>query len=141
MSCAPVVAVGAIVRRGDNVLLVLRGTPPNKNQWAIPGGRLHLGESLQQAAEREILEETGIHIKAGDVIYTFEHIERDLDGKVLFHYVVLDLAAEYLLGEPRAGDDARDARWIPLTQLHQWPVNTTTLRALRQLFSEVVHGI
>jgi ADP-ribose pyrophosphatase len=136
MSRAPVVAVGAIVRRGDDVLLVLRGTPPNQNQWAIPGGRLNLGESLQQAAEREILEETGIQIKAGDVVFTFEHIERDADGAIRFHYVVLDLAADYLSGEPHAGDDASDARWIPLMQVEQWPVNSTTLRALRQLFPE-----
>ena len=138
MSRAPVVAVGAIVRRGDDVLLVLRGTPPNENQWAIPGGRLQLGETLQQGAEREILEETGIHIKAGDVVFTFEHIERDLDGVVQFHYVVLDVAAEYLSGEPHADDDARDARWIPLAQLGQWPVNSTTLQALRQLFPDRV---
>lgn len=138
MSRAPVVAVGAIVRRGDDVLLVLRGTPPNENQWAIPGGRLQLGETLKQGAEREILEETGIRIKAGDVVFTFEHIERDHDGVVLFHYVVLDVAAEYLSGEPQAGDDARDALWIPLTQLGQWPVNSTTLQALHQLFPELV---
>lgn len=138
MSRAPVVAVGAIVRRGDEVLLVLRGTPPNKDQWAIPGGRLQLGEPLKQGAEREILEETGIRIKAGAVVFTFEHIEQDHDGVVLFHYVVLDVAAEYLSGEPHAGDDARDARWIPLTQLEQWPVNSTTLQALRQLFPKLV---
>ncbi|HEY0634076.1 MAG TPA: NUDIX hydrolase [Gammaproteobacteria bacterium] len=138
MSGAPVVAVGAIVRRGDEVLLVQRGTPPNENQWAIPGGRVHLGETLQLAAEREILEETGIRIKAGAVLYTFEHIERDSSGAVRFHYVVLDLAGEYLSGEPRAGDDAREARWIPLARLAQWPVNATTMRALRQLFPELM---
>ncbi|HEY0719739.1 MAG TPA: NUDIX hydrolase [Gammaproteobacteria bacterium] len=138
MSRAPVVAVGAIVRRGDDILLVLRGTPPNENQWAIPGGRLHLGETLQQAAEREILEETGVLIKAGEVIYTFEHIVRDRDGNVQFHYVVLDLAAEYQSGEPQAGDDAREAGWIPLAQLAQWPVNSTTRQALCQLFPGVV---
>lgn len=138
MSRAPVVAVGAIVRRGDEVLLVLRGNPPNENQWAIPGGRLLLGETLQQGAEREILEETGIHIKAGEVVFTFEHIERDRHGEVQFHYVVLDVAAEYLSGEPHAGDDAREARWIPLSQLEQWTVNTTTRQALRQLYPDRV---
>lgn len=131
---APVVGVGAIVRRGPTVLLVLRGTPPNQGLWAIPGGRLQLGETLQQGAEREIREETSVEIRAGQVVFTFEHIERDAAGALLFHYVVLDLAAEYLAGEPQAGDDAREARWIPFSELAQLPLNATTRHALQQLF-------
>lgn len=131
---APVVGVGAIVRHGDTILLVERGTPPNARQWAIPGGKLKLGETLQQGAEREILEETGITIIAGPVIYTFEHITRDLQGAVEYHYVVLDLAGEYRSGEPLAGDDAREARWVRFDEMAFLPVNATTLQALQQLF-------
>ena len=70
----PVVGVGAIVVHDGAVLLVKRGKPPHKGEWAIPGGRLQWGESLQQGAEREILEETGSTIKAGELLYHFEHI-------------------------------------------------------------------
>ena len=132
----PQIGVGAIVEHGGRILLVLRGKPPNAGQWAIPGGRLHWGETLQQAAEREILEETGIRIRAGEVIYQFEFIERDEDAEVQFHYVILDLAGEYLGGELQHGDDAADARWVDFNELCTLRVNSTTLKALQTCFPD-----
>lgn len=134
MTRRPQVGVGAIVVRAGRVLLVLRGRPPNAGQWAIPGGRQRLGETLQQAAEREIGEETGIVIRAREPIYTFEHIERDEEGAVRYHYVVVDLAADYVSGEPRAGDDAREARWVAWGEMASLPLNNATRNALAQLF-------
>lgn len=136
----PLVGVGAIVRRGDAILLVLRGKEPNAGRWAIPGGRQRLGESLQQAAEREILEETKIVVRAGEVIYTTEVIERDASGEVRYHYVILDLEAEYLSGEPKAGDDALEARWVTLSEVKQLPVTTSTVKALSTLFPDRFPG-
>lgn len=129
----PVLGVGAVVRRGDAVLLVKRGKAPYRGEWAIPGGRVHVGESLKQAAEREILEETGVFIEAGEVVYTFEYIERQ-GSEVAHHFVVLDLAGRYLSGEPKAGDDAQEAAWILLSELERLPVNATTREALTKLF-------
>ena len=128
----PRVAVAAVVFRDHRVLLVRRGRAPARGQWAIPGGSVKLGESLQQAAEREILEETGIHIRAGAPLLTFDTIERDADGKVRFYYVIVDLSAEYLSGEPVAGDDATEARWVSFEELAQLPVNARTLDLLVQ---------
>jgi ADP-ribose pyrophosphatase len=119
------------------VLLVKRGRPPYAGEWAIPGGRVHLGESLKNAAERELLEETGIIIEAGEVIYTFEYIERQ-GGDVAYHYVVLDLVGHYISGEPKAGDDALEAAWIPLSEIARLPINGTTVDALKKLFGQVV---
>jgi len=82
---APRVAVGAVVIRAGSVLLVRRGKAPSDGQWAIPGGSVELGETLQQAAEREILEETGIRIRAGKPVYTFDLIERDRQKRIRFH--------------------------------------------------------
>ncbi len=112
----PRVAVGAVVFKDGKVLLVRRGKAPSEGEWAIPGGSVRLGESLQAAAEREILEETGIVIRAKEPIYVFETIEKDDAGQIRFHYVVIDLMAEYLSGEPIAADDASDARWVSLSE-------------------------
>lgn len=138
MSGTARVGVGAVVRRGDTVLLVRRARAPCAGEWAIPGGKVRWGEPMRVAAEREILEETGIRIRAGRPIYTFEHIEHDATGEVLFHYVIVDFAGEYLGGEPRAGDDAADARWVALAELDHLPVNRSTRRALAEIYPDEV---
>jgi ADP-ribose pyrophosphatase len=127
------VAVGAVVFRQDAVLLVKRGKPPAEGQWAIPGGSVGLGESLQAAAERETREETGLSIRAGAPVFTFETIERDPAGRVRFHYVVVDLAAELVGGEMQPGDDALDARWVSREEMEHLFVNAATLRLLTRL--------
>ena len=130
----PQVAVGAIVFKNSKVLLVLRANPPSEKMWSIPGGRVELGETLQEAAEREIKEETGITIRAKEPVFTFEVIDRDAAGRVRFHYVIIDLAADYLSGEPYAGDDAVDTDWISAEDLKGLAVSPTTLEVLKQLF-------
>lgn len=137
---APRVGVGAVVCRDGAVLLVRRGSPPFEDAWAVPGGRVELGETLVAAAEREVQEETGVSIRAGEPVYTFEHIERDEVGAVKFHYVVVDLQGEYLAGEPQAGDDAREAAWIPFDNMDALPVNPITRGLLERLFPDRMCG-
>ena len=128
-------AVGAIVFKGDRVLLVKRGRQPAQGQWAIPGGNIQLGESLQAAAEREILEETGVKVKAAQPVYTFDAVVKDDDGQIQFHYVIVDLVAEYISGELEPGDDAADARWVAADELAALNVSLPTLELLRDLFN------
>ncbi len=134
---APRVAVGAVVLHQNKVLLVLRGQAPSKGLWAIPGGSVELGETLQTAAEREILEETGLHIKATEVLYTFDVLQRDEAGRVEYHYVIIDLLATAL--DPtqplRPADDARDAAWFTLTEINNpnLPVTETTRQLLQKM--------
>jgi 8-oxo-dGTP diphosphatase len=130
----PVVAVGAIVFRNSRVLLVRRAQPPSQDLWAIPGGRVEIGETLQEAAEREILEETGITIEAREPVYTFDYIERDGSELPRFHYVIIDLIADYVRGEIRAGDDAADARWISAAELGGLKVSSKTVHLLKTHF-------
>jgi ADP-ribose pyrophosphatase len=130
----PRVAVGAVVFKDGKVLLTLRGNPPAQGMWAIPGGRVRLGETLQQAAEREIFEETGILIQAEEPVFIFETIERDDPGRVRFHYLIVDLAARYVSGEPMPGDDAQDARWVSPEEMPLLPVNPVTRDLLKSHF-------
>lgn len=126
--------MGAVVFKEDKVLLVLRGKPPAEKQWSIPGGCVELGETLQEAAEREIAEETGIAIQASKPIYTFDVIEHDENGHIRFHYVIVDLAADYVSGELRAGDDAVDVSWVSLKDLNNRNVSDATRKLLAQCY-------
>ena len=117
----------------------------NCTKWtglkAIPGGKVRLGETLQQAAEREILEETGIHIKAGDPVFAFDLIENDDSGGVRWHYAIIDLQADYISGEIRAGDDAIAAAWFKPEDLATVVVNSTTRKLLQTEFGFVPWAI
>ncbi len=128
---APRAAVGTVVIHGGRVLLVRRRDAPNAGQWAIPGGSVRLGETLAAAAEREVLEETGVTVRAGRPIYAFDRVDRDGAGRVRHHYVVVDLLAEYLAGDPVPGDDALEARWLAPHDLTALAVNAVTLDLLR----------
>jgi 8-oxo-dGTP diphosphatase len=130
----PQTAVGAIVFKADKVLLVKRANPPGQGLWAIPGGRVRLGETLKQAAKREVREETGVIISPQGPVYVFEVIERDDEGGIRFHYVIVDLLAEYLSGEVNPGTDASEARWISSGQLKELPVTKSTRELLRSRF-------
>ena len=130
----PRVAVGAIVFKDSRVLLVRRGKPPAHDLWAIPGGSVNVSETLQRAAEREIYEETGITIQALEPVYTFDYIERDESGCARFHYVIVDLTADYVEGEPRPGDDALEARWVSSLEMAGLNVSQKTRRLLKERF-------
>ncbi len=129
----PQVAVGAVVFRGGAVLLVKRAHMPGKGLWAIPGGRVEAGETLADAARREILEETGIVIDPGDPIYAFDYIERGHNGSLRFHYVIVDLWAAYVSGEPTGGDDAVEARFMTPAEIACERLSRTTLDLLKRL--------
>ena len=124
------VGVGAVVVHEGRVLLVKRGVAPSKGLWAVPGGALELGETLQQGAEREILEETGVTIRAREPVYTFDFFERDQDRRVRFHFVIVDVAADFIQGDVKGADDAVEARWLLPEELDRLPVSKNTLKLL-----------
>lgn len=130
---APRLAVGGVVIKDDRVLLVCRGRPPAFGEWAIPGGSVELGETLQQAVERELREETGITVRAGEICYTFEAVKRDDEGRVRFHYIIIDLTAEYISGEIAPASDVTEAAWLTPGDLAGRPVNATTIELLNKL--------
>ncbi len=129
----PVIAVGAVVMHQNRILLIRRGKEPAKGEWAIPGGRVELGETLHEAAMREVKEETGVSIRPGKLIYFFETIQPDPDGRIRFHYVIFDFMAKYLSGEPTPRDDAMDARWVSAAEADTYNLNTKTRDLLNRI--------
>ena len=129
----PICGVGAVVIKEGKVLLVKRGVDPNKGLWAIPGGSLKLGETLQEGAEREILEETGVTIRAGAPVYSFDFFEEDSEGRIRFHYVIIDLVAEFRGGKLRPSDDASEAGWFTPEQLQKLKITESTRAFLRKI--------
>jgi 8-oxo-dGTP diphosphatase len=113
----PVVAVGGVVVRDERVLLILRGQEPLKGHWSLPGGVVELGEALTDAVVREVLEETGLRVAVGPLIESLDRIERDADGSIAFHYVILDYLCAVTGGVLECCSDAADARWASADDL------------------------
>jgi ADP-ribose pyrophosphatase len=130
---APRVAVGVIVLSDDKILLVQRNKAPSKGTWSIPGGSVELGETLKGAAEREIKEETGLTVAAKDPVHVFDLIEWDDNGQVRFHYVIVDLMADYIVGEVTPADDALDAGWFSADDLQVMDITSSTRALLKRL--------
>jgi ADP-ribose pyrophosphatase YjhB (NUDIX family) len=109
---APLVGVGIVLRRGDEVLLVKRGKAPALGAWSLPGGGQELGETAEGAARRELFEETGLRCGALRLVAHVDSIHRDAEGRVQYHYTILDFAADYVGGAAVAGDDVTDVAWV-----------------------------
>ena len=121
------VGVAAVViDTHGRVLLVKRGRPPHAGSWGLPGGLLDLGERLADGARREVLEETGVEIEVKDVVGTFEPIQLDDQGRIEYHYVVVDFWAQYLRGVAHAQDDADAVAWAGVHDLEQYRLNADT---------------
>lgn len=127
----PIIGVAAIVLRGDDVLLVQRGREPARGLWGLPGGMLELGETVAEGVRREVLEECGVEVEVGPLVGVFEPMQRDDDGLLRYHYVVLDYLARYVGGELLAADDADDARWVALEALERLPMLAETKAIIR----------
>lgn len=113
----PLVGVGAVIVENGRVLLIKRGKAPLLGEWSIPGGMLELGETLRQAAEREALEETGLVVRAADVLGVFERIVPDDEKRTLYHYVLIDFLCERVSGDVCAAGDAAGACWFTQDEL------------------------
>jgi 8-oxo-dGTP diphosphatase len=107
---SPVPAVGVVCLRDDDVLLIRRGTPPRLGEWSLPGGRIEPGETVRAAALRELREETGVEARLVGLIAVVDGIFPEA-GR---HYVLIDFLAEWIDGEPVAGDDTAEARFMPM---------------------------
>ncbi len=127
----PYVGVGVVVFRDDNVLLAQRGKKPRLNRWSIPGGAQEIGETIEEAAHREIFEETRVKIELLGLVDVVNSINLDENKRVQFHYTLVDFVAQWKSGEIIAGDDAADARWVPSAELENYNLRPLTQEVIR----------
>jgi mutator protein MutT len=113
----PLVGVGAVIVRDNRVLLIRRGQAPLLGEWSLPGGVLECGETLREATIREVREETGLFIETGELLGVFERVIRADDGRVRYHYVLIDFLCRPVSGELQADSDATDVRWFGREEL------------------------
>lgn len=143
----PWVGVGVVIWRARQVLLARRGRPPRQGEWSIPGGAQQVGETVAQAAAREALEETGLLVRPAELVSVEDAVTRDADGAVQYHYVIIELAADWIDGEAQAGDDAAEVRWADVAEACRLlAANPAAVRVLRKAaalrgFSDDVTGL
>lgn len=126
---APRVGVGAVILKEDRVLLVKRGSPPSQGKWSIPGGLVQLGETTEAAAIREVEEECGLKVRVLGIAGIVDRIVPGNDGRIRYHYVLVDYLATPESEEVRPGSDAADARWVQVGELDRYDT-TEGLRAM-----------
>jgi 8-oxo-dGTP diphosphatase len=122
----PYVGVGVVIFRGEEVLLARRGKLPRRYDWSIPGGAQEVGETVFEAGMREILEETGLDVEILGLVDVVDAINRDENGRVQFHYTLVDLVAEWRGGEAVAGDDVAAVQWVPVAELDNFQLRSAT---------------
>lgn len=126
----PFVGVGVVVWRGGEVLLIERGKGPRTGGWSLPGGKQELGETVREAAHREIREETAVEIEITGLLDVVDMVRKDGEGRVQFHYTLVDFTAEWVSGEAVAGTDAAAARWVRLEDIDQYRLWDETRRVI-----------
>ncbi|MGB0748108.1 MAG: NUDIX hydrolase [Magnetospiraceae bacterium] len=130
----PVAAVGVIIFRDETVLLVRRGKAPRAGDWSLPGGAQELGETLQEAAAREAREETGLDVEIIGLVDAVDSITRDAEGRVQYHYSLIDFAAVSTVGLAVAADDAAEVSWARLSTLGDYGLWTETERVIAMAY-------
>lgn len=133
----PLVGVGAIILKNDRVLLVKRAHPPIQGQWSIPGGVLEVGELVREAAVREAREETGLIVEPGDLLGVYDRVLRTPDGRLQYHYVLIDFLCRPIGDELRASSDAAEVRWFTRQELSALKLAEDTQDVIQRGFEKL----
>jgi 8-oxo-dGTP diphosphatase len=133
------VSVGAVILDRGRVLLVKRARAPLQGEWSLPGGVVELGETLRQAVVREVLEETGLVVEVGPVVEVLERVQESTDGRVEYHYVIIDYLCRARPGEPAHGSDAAAVQWAATSDLAGYrlaPITTAVVHKALELATQ-----
>ncbi len=132
----PFAGVGAIIFRDAQVLLVKRGRPPALGKWSIPGGLVELGESLEASVRREVVEEVGLEVRVIDLVAALDRVILDQDGRIEYHYILLDFLCEVEGGNLNAGTDADECRFVPIKDLNRYDMTHGTEEVIQRAFEK-----
>jgi len=135
---APLVAVGVVIQRDHELLVVCRDKEPGRGLWTFPGGALELGESLLGAARREALEETGLEVEVGEPVAVVDSIVPDPEGAILYHYVIVDYLARQVGGSLCPASDVSAARWVTLADLDSLAMTAKAAELARRVLEAAV---
>lgn len=133
---SPIAGVAAIVFSGGKVLLTLRLNEPSRGRWALPGGIVELGETVEAALIREVEEETRLLLRPERLITVFDSIVGDEDGEIQYHYILCEYLCEHVGGELSASSDVGEAKWIPLAKLDSLKMSDGTRRFIKRVAEE-----
>ncbi len=136
----PVLAVGAVVVRDGKVLLAKRGKEPGRGLWSLPGGAVNPGEELKAAVVRELREECGIEVAVEDAAEVVERMFPDAEGRLHYHYVILDYRARWLRGDLSPSEEVEEARWVDPDDLHHYRMTRGTAEVIRRLLARREDG-
>lgn len=130
----PWVGIGVVVHKGEDILLIKRGKAPNLGAWSLPGGAQSLGETVFEAALREVREETSIIAHSPYLIDVVDSIHKDEHGEIEYHYTLIEVGCSYLSGTPIAGDDAKEAQWAPFTNIEDFKLMDKTIEIIKSSY-------
>jgi len=131
----PIVGVGAVIVDGDRVLLVKRAHEPLKGQWSLPGGAVEVGESLEAGLVREVREETCLDVTVGPVVEVLDRISRDANGRVEYHFVIVDYLCRVAGGTATCGSDAEDIEWARRDDLARYRLTSAATAVIAKAFA------
>jgi 8-oxo-dGTP diphosphatase len=128
----PIVGVGGVIIDAGKVVLIKRKYEPLKGHWSLPGGMVEVGETLEAALTRELLEETGLSVDVGPVIEVFDRITRDEERRVRYHYVLVDYLCWLAGGALRAGSDVDAAIWVDPATLAEYSLTEKAMSIIER---------
>lgn len=127
----PIVGIGVVIVKDGQIVLIKRRNEPGRGKWSIPGGIVDLGERIQQTVIREAKEETCLDVADPHLIDIVDNVEFDPDGKVKYHYVIVDFLVKVVGGDIAAASDAEEIRWVKFNDVEDY-VLTSSFREFFQ---------
>ena len=137
----PIVGLGAAIIGPQGIVLIKRGNPPRKGSWSLPGGAQNLGETVNEGIIREVKEETCLDIEVIEIIDVVDSIKHDPDGRIKYHYTLVDACVVVTGGTLKAGSDAIDAQWFSMTEiidLNLWSETNRIIREARAIYEKIL---